>query len=100
MTNEAIRKQAKPGSWRRPTTPPRAEDEANKGNGMGQILACRLLPTGGRRAGRRARRDRLHSTKPWGSRKRLERQGLEAYQSEPDLAHFGTGNQGLETGRK
>ena len=33
-------------------------------------------------------------------RKRIKRQGLEAFQSEPDSTHFGTGNQVQEKGRK
>ena len=69
MRNEAIRKQGKQGSWQRRMTPPRAEEEANKCKGMGQILASGLLPYEGRRAGNKAQGRPLNSNMLRGNRK-------------------------------
>src|SRR5579872_5486897 len=48
----------------------------------------------------KGRRRRTNLTAPQANCKRLKRQGLEAYQSESSSAHFGTGTQRLEKGRK
>jgi hypothetical protein len=76
------------------------EEKANKCNGMGQNLAGRLLPRWVEEPGEKPIGVGRVRQRGWANRKQLERQGLEAYQCEPGSAHFGTGSQRLEKGRK